>query len=304
VECAGQLADGNAAFEGHDFAHAEAIYSSAMERCEKVLPAADRVLALANLAFSLAGLGKRGEEADALRRAIALLPELPADNQPDRIILWQALGSALYYQGLYAKAEEAYEKALQLLSRSEAADPLARTDLLMNLGVVYTAQGHYREAGDILQQARDLIERTPSTDPMRRIGVLANIATLYHHQGRSDALGLFQQALSEIVNVSDPLGTLTLSLLNNIGIEYMTRHEYAAAGAILARAVALVEHGSPYGAAGVAKVLSNYRVCLQKIGSRQQLREFDRMAHTILSKLPHSRADGLVVDVTGLRRED
>ena len=133
--------------------------------------------------------------------------------------------------------------------------------------------------------------------------MLANIATLYHHQGRSDALGLFQQALSEMVNVSDPLGTLTLSLLNNIGIEYMTRHDYAAAGAILARAVALVEHGSPYGAEGVARVLTNYRICLKKTGSRKQLREFDIEARGILSALPHSPADGLVVDVTGLRRQ-
>ena len=133
--------------------------------------------------------------------------------------------------------------------------------------------------------------------------MLANIATLYHHQGRSDALGLFQQALSEMVNVSDPLGALTLSLLNNIGIEYMTRHDYAAAGAMLSRGVGLLEHGSPYGAEGVAKVLSNYRICLQKTGSRQQLREFDRKARGIHSALPHSPTDGLVVDVTGLRRQ-
>jgi len=303
MDCAGQLAAGEAAFKDNEFARAEAIYSSALERCEKALPAADRVRALANLAYSLAGLGKRGEEVNALRRAIALLPEPPSANPSDRIILWQTLGIALYYQGLYAKAEEVFEKALQLLSRSEAGDPLARIDLLINLGVVYTAQGHYREAGDILQQARDAIEQTPGADPMRRVSVLANIAALYHHQGRSDALGLFQQALSEMGNVSDPLGALTLSLLNNIGIEYITRHDYAAAGAILARAVALVEHGSPYGARGIARVLANYRICLQKTGSRQQRREFDRKARGILSALPHSPTDGLVVDVTGLRRQ-
>src|SRR5215469_5286527 len=69
MDCAGQLAAGEAAFKGNEFARAEAIYSSALERCDKVLPAADRVLALANLAFSQMGLGKRGEEADVLRRA-------------------------------------------------------------------------------------------------------------------------------------------------------------------------------------------------------------------------------------------
>jgi tetratricopeptide (TPR) repeat protein len=304
VDCAGQLAGGKAAFESHEFARAEAIYSSAMERCEKALPRGDRVAGLANLAFARMGLGKQREAADVLRRALVLSAEPPLANTFDSIKLWQALGSSLYYQGIYSKAVEAFEKALQLLTRSEAANPVVRTALLANLGVVYTTQGRYREAGDILQQALDATERTRVDDPLGRIALLENIAALYHRQGRSDALALYQQALTEIGNVSDPDGALTIGLLNNMGNEYMVRHDYAAASAILARAVALVEQGSPFGAGGVATILDNYRICLKKAGSRQQLRAFDRKARAILSALPHSPADGLVVDVTGLRRED
>src|SRR5215469_4303342 len=120
MDCGGQLAAGKAAFKGNEFARAEAIYSSALERCGKTLPSGDRVDSLANLAFARMGLGKQREAADVLRGALALLPELPRANPLDSIKLWQALGSSLYYQGLYSKAREAFQKALQLLTQSEA----------------------------------------------------------------------------------------------------------------------------------------------------------------------------------------
>jgi tetratricopeptide (TPR) repeat protein len=280
------------------YTEAEGFYAAAVKVCETP---SSRSTALADLGLAKMAGGRTVEAAGLLRRSIAVLQNDSGGHDSALALLWHALGSAWYYQKLYSRAAEAFGNAIRLFEEHAEANPLPLFDGLSCLATVYMAQDRYVEAQATVDRARSILDSTGSSDLVRRLTLLDKFGAVYDHQHRyEDALAVYLEISRRYDPAIDPTGKFAVAIWNNLGTEYMRQRDYAAGADAFERAVSVLERGTPLSRSDVDLILTNYRTCLRKIGTRQQLRRFDARARVIIDTVPH-QAEGLVVDVTSLR---
>jgi hypothetical protein len=135
------------------------------------------------------------------------------------------------------------------------------------------------------------------------VNLLNNSGALYHAQElHPRAERMFQEAVNLLPSLQDPDGVLTVTLLNNLALEFMGRRDYSGGAGMLAQAVSRIEHGTALSRSDVAQILQHYRTCLEKASDRKSVRRFDARARLILAALPSQPQDNVFVDVSRLGR--
>jgi tetratricopeptide (TPR) repeat protein len=296
--CDGQLKAGKAALDRGSHTEAEGFLAAALKTC--VGPAA-HASALANLGLAKMADGRTAEGAGLLVRSVVVLESDPATHDSDLALVWHALGTAWYYQKLYSRAAKAFGNAIRLFEKHPDGNPLPLFDSLSCLASVYIAQGSYVEAQAAIDRARSILDSARPPELLPRLKLLDKLGAAYDHQGRYDeALAVYLEISQQLDPATDPFGTFPAGIWNNLAREYMRRGDYAAGADALERAVSLLERGTPFSRSDVDLILTNYRICLRKMGTREQLRRFDARARAIMNAVPR-QADGLLVDVTAFR---
>jgi tetratricopeptide (TPR) repeat protein len=296
------IAAGRKALEAAQYNEADRIFARAVSAAEKQGGGPKLGYALGQLALTRIELRRYDDAARQARRGIRILEQWPDKYAWNLVSEWAALGIASYNQAYWARAAEAYQTAWGYQMRIQPVDAHACTGLLSNLTAVYTMQKRYAEAKTTLERALDWNLKYGKSDVLLKLSLLNNVGTLYSKSGdHEQARATFAQAVELLDGYKDPDGALTVAVLANLANEYEGQHRYAEAEPLYSRALTRVEQGAPVPSGIVADVLQKFRRCVQKTGTRSEVKAFDLRAAPIRSALVDN-TNSLTVDVTDLAR--
>lgn len=290
-----QMVAGKRAIEAADYPEAQRNYEAAAAMCGASVYRLG--MSLGQLGATLMALGRQAEATRTMRRSIALLQGQTQPAPRELSVVWQGLGSSLYYQRRYADAERAYKEALKLTAGIGPPGEVAH--LLANLGSVYEAERRYGAAREALDRAREAVDPATREGRFLLVALLNDFGVLYRAEGRhGDAEGTFQEAVDSLNGIEDPDGLLTVTILDNLAAEQIRDSRYEAAEGALGSALERMEGAKAVPVADRVQVLRNYRQCLQKTGRRSEIKPLDVIIKQLLA------TEGPVtVDVSQLWRQ-
>ena len=190
--------EGQILHEEGRFVEAEAKFSLAVERAEKV-PLEEHAVkyALIWLGDTYKRQEKYSDAEASLKKAIAISEKNP---RPDRWYIATASGNlARIYeeQEKYDQAEELFSQALAIREEAHGPDRSDTVRSILDLAYIYRVQEKYEDAEEQYKRAMTIGKKIFKNDDLRLANVVGGMAGLYREQARYDeAEPLYMQALA------------------------------------------------------------------------------------------------------------
>jgi tetratricopeptide (TPR) repeat protein len=292
-----------AALDGGRYQEAERIYAAAIAECHGACAAGPELgRAIFQLGLAKMGEARYFEAADLFQRSIGALAEKPGVAAAEFANIWTAMGSAYYYERLYARSEKAYAAALEIRERRIPADRGAMAEILSNLGMVYVQQDRCDEARNTIEKARTLAESDAAISDVSRASLLNNSGTLHRSCGPTEgAEQEFQAALRVLRRSRDHAEMLTATVANNFALELMHRNDFDGAACLFERVLRVMEMPMPLPSTYAVRMLQNYAFCLRKQGKSKEARRVESRAEMIIAAMPLRERS--VIDASEMRFE-
>lgn len=212
---------GNSALSQSNYPEAQKRFEAALKEAEAFGEQDPRLaITFQQLALVYMALGRSGEAMPLIKRAHAILQQLPEDSpwrtdpfaavtprsgpEVGAAAAWQRhdqAGTMALRQSNYPEAQKHFEAALKEAEAFGAQDQrLGMT--LSRLATVYFSQGRYEEAEMLLKRALAIWEMQPGAGPWREhpavMSTLQMLGAIYKMQGRSDQADLLTKRAEEI----------------------------------------------------------------------------------------------------------
>jgi CHAT domain-containing protein/Tfp pilus assembly protein PilF len=257
---------------------------SLMERARAI-----RTKAIRTESDATTGLMKEGRYAEAIphaRRALALVEEVFAADDPFTAQFHNQLAIALKNAGRYEEATSLFERVLAIREKALGPDdPLLATSL-NNLGAMYSTAGAPARAEPLLRRALAIREKALGPlDPITAI-TMSNLGGVLEDLGRpAEAVPLHQRAVEIDERVYGADSPETANALNNLAVSQDSLGRYLDALDLYQRALTIREKTLGAEHPDTALSLNNVGFLLERLGRADEAIAMQQRALAIKEKM-------------------
>lgn len=233
---------------------------------------------------ALLGLDPRATQKDAAtaeaRCARAL--ELTEQGSALEAAARSTLGAILETQARFKEAQPLLETALAIREASFGPDSPLVAETLNKLGLVHRQMGRLAQAEEIYRRALAILRAHPATVELG--AALNNLGNILAAEGRADeAEGVLRESLAVWEKVLGPDHPNVAAALSNLSTIARTKHKYADAERLLARAIE-IDRKLPAGSVRIGLDLNNAGALL---AARKHYTEAEKTLRDALAILEH-----------------
>jgi CHAT domain-containing protein/tetratricopeptide (TPR) repeat protein len=232
-----------------DYEDAESIFRRVISVREKLPDHENAALgrAYSNLGRLLYLMGKYVDAEPFYLQSIAIKERTLSPEHPSAAISHSGLALVYKATGSFDKAVKSAQRALEIAEKALGSEHPLVMPPLEHLASIYIEMGEHQQAEPLVQRALALHEKSNGpNDPdigalLDELGQIVYHVKFFSEQAGTEAIGLFERA---ITIYEKTLGTETVQLaniLNNIGTIYFDRHAYREAEQFYIRALTIDE---------------------------------------------------------------